>query len=60
MVSTFNCGMEHGNLSFFVDFVDPVIDISNVIHFEALVGLVVLEEGFQLVKQKKLGAVADG
>ena len=37
-----------------------VVDTFGMIRFEALVGWVMMEKGFQLVERTKLGAIADG
>ena len=47
MVSTLDCVVEHHDTGFLVNFVNGVVNPFGVFHFEALVGWVVLEKGFQ-------------
>ena len=60
MISMLDCVVEHCDAGFRVNFVNGVVNPFGVVHFEALVGWVVLEEGFQLVEWAKLRSVADG
>ena len=60
MVSMLDCAVGHRDAGFLVNFVDGVVNPFSVVHFEALVSWVVLEEGFQLVEWAKLRSIADG
>ena len=60
MVSALDRVLEHRDADFLVNFADGVVNLFGVVHFEALIGCVVLEEGFQLVEWTKLESIADG
>ena len=60
MGSALDYDLEHRDAGFLVNFVDGIVNPFGVVHFEALIGWVVLEEGFQLVKWVELRSIADG
>ena len=60
MVSALDRVLEHRDAGFLVNFADGVVNPFGVVHFEALIGCVVLEEGFQLIEWTKLKSIADG